>query len=236
MARDEVSFQLQLYRSTDSSLEENLLRLSTLPETVEELKAAVEDHYSIPRCLQTLSIGDREIKTGDDPADLRSGDVIKVTYLCDVPMKQIKQLTECVQKVKELARSTSKLDNDLIEECNEFLFGIRDKILYPWLSDTATASRMCLEQLGGVDAVLSLLELLQTNFPWAERSREGQNLEEMLLAFLQNFAETPKSQEPVVRRGGFKLMLTALMRVDVTSKLSPDTAEFFCKAVGCVSK
>lgn len=233
----EVYFELHLCRSTDSIPKEKVLRLPAFPETVNELKEAIEAQHNIPQCLQTLTIGDGDEVDDDNLASLVSGDTIKVAYLSEAPVKTLKQLTDCIKRVEECARSQKQIDKETMSECNKLLHATRDRTLVPWLSDRTTASRMHLVQLGAIDVIVSLLELLQTNIQSWARWDQLPNLEEMLLAWLQNFAETTESQEPVVRRGGFQLMLNALMRVDIT-RLGSDTAEFnmFRIAIGCVSK
>ena len=243
---------IELIRTSDSSFKEDVLEFPAPPNTVKDLKVTIEDRYSVPQCLQVLAIGDRYIRTDDDSlADLYvvNGDSIKVSYLYEAPVKALKQLTVCVKKMEERlvaqpkqARSGRPFDPEVMSlyfNCYRLLQVVTYRVLSPWLSDRTTAGQKCLVQVGAVDAVLSLLKFLQTNFPWAERAGESQKLEDTLLGFLWNLAETTDSQAPVLSRGGFQLMVTALMHVDVTQlSTDPDQTglDLFGHATGCVSK
>ena len=242
--------RIELIRSSDNTTKEDVLKFSAPPSTVKDLKVTIQDRYNIPQCLQTLTIGDRYIRSDDDRLSnlyVVSGDSIKVSYLYEAPVQALKLLTECVKQMEERlvaqpeqARSKSSLDHQVMSlyyNCYRLLEVITYEVLSPWLSDETTASRKCLVQVGAVDAVLSLLKFLQTNFPWTERVSESQKLEDTLLGFLWNLAETTDSQAPVVSRGGFQLMVAALMHVNIT-KLNTDPAglALFGQAVGCVSK
>ena len=55
-----------LYRTADNVVKEDVLKFSSPPNTVEDLKNAVETQYDIPRCLQTIEIGDQCIRSDDD--------------------------------------------------------------------------------------------------------------------------------------------------------------------------
>ena len=114
------------------------------------------------------------------------------------------------------------------------LYTITYRLFLPWLSDQTTANQKCFVQVGALDAVLSLLSYLQANYPWNERVRQLQSLEEQILSFLWNMAETTESQEPVISRGGIQLILRALKCVDVSDFVKYHN--LFEHAVGCMSK
>ena len=145
--------------------------------------------------------------------------------------------------------SLMSLDKELTCSCLEWNFGtelnqghqqfmtlsnfIMQRSLSSWFSDQAKANRMCLLQVGAIDVAVSLLHYLQANFFWEEQPIEMQELVMSLLSFLWNLAVSTESQELVISRGGFELMVTALKSTDVENE---EHHSLLAKAAGCVSK
>ena len=239
-----MAFELfvTLYRSSDNTTEEKVVTFSSPPETVGDLKVAVESQHNVPRCLQTIEIGDRYIKTDDDRLSdhyVTAGDRFKVTYLYESNVKFARNFTECVMKMKEqlielLPKRARSVPYHPYNTLCTMLSSISYGYFSPWLSDQTAANRKCFVQVGALDAVLSLQSYLQANYPWNERVKKLQALEERILSFLWNMAETTESQEPVISRGGIQLILRALKCVDVSDFVKYQN--LFKYAAGCISK
>ena len=225
-----------LCRSSDNTTAEKVVTFSSPPETVRDLKIAVESQHNVPQCLQTIEIGDRYIKTDDDRLSdhyVTAGDSFKVTYLHESDVNFAKTLTELATQMEEqlikenLKQMTSRkaIPYEPHNTLSSMLSLTSYRLFLPWFSDQTTANRECFVQVGALDAVLSLLSYIQENDPLKKRFSQLLMLEKHLLAVLWNMAETTESQEPVISRGGFQLMLRAL-KSDV----------LFENAAGCISK
>ena len=266
MATQQFQLLVTLYRTADGAVKEDILQFSSPPNTVEDLKNAVEAQYDIPRCLQTIEIGDRCIRSDDDRLSdhyVFTGDSIRVTYLYEAHVKHARQFTEHLRRLEQHLASwkaskktqtndtttaavsleassppSENSDDTFTNEISSALDALEFfaySVLTGWFTSRTKANRKCLTQVGATDAVVSLLRYLQVNFPRSERSQMELNiLEETCLTYLWNLAESIESQEPVVSRGGFELMVTALRCVDVTH-LEEDM-ELLANAAGCISK
>ena len=234
-----------LCRSSDNTTKEKVVTFSSSPETVRDLKIAVESQHNVPQCLQTIEIGDRCIKTDDDRLSdyyVTAGDSFKVTYLHESDINFAKTYME---KAIELKEQLIKLQPSLLPEgahpilnddtrYNFMLSSTSYDFLNPWLSDQTTANRKCFVQVGALDAVLSLLSYLQENYPLNKRGLKLRELEVKIISLLWDMAETTESQEPMISRGGIELILRALKSVDVSEFVK--YSELFESAVGCISK
>ena len=245
-----MAFELSaiLCRSSDNATAEKVVTFSSPPETVGDLKIAVESQHNVPQCLQTIEIGDRYIKTDDDRLSdhyVTAGDSFKVTYLHESNVYFAKTLAKYATQMKEqlikenLKQITSSkgvrsIPYEPHNTLSSMLSLTSYQLFLPWLSDQTTANRKCFVQVGALDAVLSLLSYIQENDPLKKRFSQLLMLEKNLLAVLWNMAETTESQEPVISRGGIQLMLRALKSVDVSDfHLHHDLFE---NAAGCISK
>ena len=234
-----MAFELSaiLCRSSDDTTKEKVVTFSSPPETVGDLKIAVENQHNVPQCLQTIEIGDRCIKTDDDRLSdhyVTAGDSFKVTYLHESDVNFAKTLTklatqmkEQLMKEKQIAsrKGVQSIPYEPHNTLSSMLSLTSYRLFLPWRYDQTTANRECFVQVGALDAILSLLSSIQENDPLKKRFLQLLMLEKYILAVLWNMAETTESQEPVISRGGFQLMLRAL-KSDV----------LFETAAGCISK
>ena len=104
MTTQQFQLLVTLYRTEDGAVKEDILQFSSPPNTVEDLKNAVETRYDIPRCLQTIEIGDRCIRSDDDRLSdhyVSTGDSIRVTYLYEAYVKHARQLTERLRRLEQ---------------------------------------------------------------------------------------------------------------------------------------
>lgn len=250
MAASDFELFVTLHRTSDNITEDDhTIKFASAPETVKDLKVAIENEFSIPQCLQTLTISDRHIKSDEDKlSDLYvyNCDRVKVSYLHEVDASELKELTSLLRELKksltdrpsrvcnrdDIDEQVLKLYNRTMRMLDQSSYGL----LVPWLSDHTTSNRKYLVQIGAIEVVVSLLKYLQTNFKWSERAYESMELEETMLSFLWNFAETTESQEPVLSCGGFEVFLTSMTSVEIEDFDRLDYTEVFMKAIGCVSK
>ena len=193
-----------LYRTADNVVKEDVLKFSSPPNTVEDLKNAVETQYDIPRCLQTIEIGDQCIRSDDDRLSdhyVSTGDSIRVTYLYETYLQHVREYMEQLRRLEQHLMSLDKklacsnlewnFDRELNQGYHQFMT-LSDTIiqrgLSSWFSDMAKANRMCLLQVEAIDVAVLLLRYLQVNFPWGEQLIEMQELVLSLLLFLWNLA------------------------------------------------
>lgn len=199
--------------------------VSPTPVTISDLKTIVQSKFSIPKCLQKISLdsGPTFLSDSELISDLyfRSGDVFTVTCLARAEVKFIKHfdikllcpllinLGEFSDKIGGLSSYRSSEENDQTV-CKGFRT-IAYSYLLPWdQRSTVEANRQFLVQEDIIDNTLRLYcLLLQTSYN--NRDSFLQDLEISCLSLLWNFAETRQARMLVAQRGGFELMMKSLL-------------------------
>ena len=213
MATQRFQLLVTLYRTADGAVKEDILKFSSPPNTVGDLKIAVETQYDIPRCLQTIEIGDRCIRSDDDRLSdhyVFTGDSIKVIYLYEAYVNHARELKEHLQRLEQhlvlVPRKTfTWFDSELSCVMESLEFFSYEVLSAHVLDDSIYANCKCLAQVGTTDAVVSLLRYIQVNFPRSERSQmkaELNYLEYYCLTYFSSLAWSIETQEQVNRNTG----------------------------------
>lgn len=223
------------------------------PVTVLDVKSVIQSKFSIPKCLQKISLDSGNTYLLDsqliNELYIRSQDVLTITYLARAEVGAIKQfdlkclcpllikLGEFSMKNGSLHSYSSSNPNDQTV-CSGFL-KIAHSYLLPWSKDaTVEANRQFLVQEEIIDNTLRLYCLLRSS-PYNGRDHFLQDLEISCLTLLWNFAETREARLLVAQRGGFNLMMESLVCRPETfcEKLGVEYKyDLFEHSVGCISK
>lgn len=222
--------------------------VSPAPVTISDLKTIIQSKYSIPKCLQKISLdsGQTFLSNSELISDLyvRSSDIFTVTYLAKAEVSVIKdfgtkllrpflvQLTDFSEKY--LGLSSYRTNGVSEQAVRDGLHTIAYSHLLPWEQQpTVEANRQFLIQEEIIDNILQLYRLLSET-PYHERNSFLQDLEISCLSLLWNFAETREARVLVAQRGGFELMMQSL--VSHPGKTEYSMYDLFDHSVGCVSK
>ena len=228
--------------------------VSPTPVTISNLKTVIQSKFSIPKCLQKISLDSGLTFLSDYEliSDLyvRSSDVFTVTYLARAEVKFIKHfdthnLCPLLIKLGDFSDknggfSSYRSSGESVQAvCNGFRT-IAYSHLLPWEQrSTVEANRQFLVQEEIIDKTLRLYHLLSQT-PYSDRELFLQDLEISCLSLLWNFAETREARVLVAQRGGFELMMKSLVyRPEKSydkSGVEYNMYDLFDHSVGCVSK
>ena len=213
---------------------EKVLPFDTQPETLADVKQAIEDKLSIPACVQVLSVPGRYVKSDEDKlTDLyvENGGEIAVEYTSQGDCSGIKKVVSYLEKFH------SEIEGNITEESvdrdywrfNDCLSYLSYACLSPWRSARTTANAMYLDQLGAFSLLVRILKCSQDFTTSSGESAYKEIVFPQILSVFWNLAETTERQSLVLKHGGFELMLDALVR---ESEVNRNTLH----PIGCITK
>ena len=249
----QLELNLELKCSTDGSVTQKTVRFAPVPPTIAELKQRLENGFSVPKSCLTLCLPDGQALLDTEQIAnlyLRDGDTLHVTYFAVADVHPLRRAIErAIRPVLELLRANSALENakemqknpdstTFLTLCQNAIFEIAHKGVYPWDDFRSEANRRYLLQEGLLDVILEMYAILLP-LPWNERGHPLQNLEISCLTFLWNFSETNYVRQLVVDKGGFDMMLKSILHQtvdEVLAKSSESVFDIFDVVTGCLSK
>lgn len=174
----DVTFKLQLNCLARKSSEVQLLRLTSFPASVSDIKKAIEDEFSIPACVQTLSYHSIPLTHSGSIMGackhIRSGDMLTVDFSCEADVKKIDEIVDWVKEVTLVLRGVETVAS---EADSVILRGARNKYdvvlaleIFDWLDAKAYVNKIYFLESGGLDAVVALYKYVLDQ-QWEEMSR-----------------------------------------------------------------
>lgn len=233
-----LELRCEFCRTSTDTREEKRLVLSAWPATVHDIKLHVQTHFSIPKCLQTLSHNGHSLEDSLSVSDLyiRSHDYLSLSYLCEADVEDTLEVVNSVLLPIVEGFETGLLDeeaDDLFERCSTKLHDITFQKLLPWVDSRSEANCQLLIQEGGLRLIINILTHLLRE-PYSTRSDSKKQLETSIMAFFWNFSETRAARLAVIRSGGFALVLDSFLQSAQEQQYS--FFNVFDQAVGVISK
>ena len=203
--------------STNSKEEKRLVFPDSPPSIIGDIKAHVQSHFSIPKCLQKLSFNGQVLDDSISVSDhyIRSHDCLSLSYLCEADVDFILEFTQStlVLLAKHLTGSLPTLSNDMVDDflhvCSMKLHNLAFQKLSPWHSSRSEANRQLLFQENSLRLILNIYAQILKE-PYDDRSESTAKLEISILMFVWNFSETRAARMAVFKMGGFDLVLKSL--------------------------
>lgn len=221
-----VTFRVQLNCLARNSSETQLLRLSTFPASVDEIKKAIQKEFSIPSCVQTLSYHSIPLTGNENLLDafrhIRSHDMLTVDYSCEAEVKRIdevvnwvKAVMEALHREKTAPNGTGTSSDSLVQK------GARKKYdlvlaleIFDWMEAKAYINKIYFMDSGGLKAVIVLYKYLLEH-KWADMAQTQQFLEAFCSHTFANFGETLYLRRMLVEQDGLDMATRSLMRVQM---------------------
>ena len=232
--------------TSDGSAETHRLSLSPIPRRIEDIKEHIQLSFSIPKCLQKLTLNGHPLSDSQELTDLyiRSEDLLLVTYLATASVKPLttfiheylRPLIVLIESSPKVVKQPNAEVEGSIHLCEVGFHHTAYSFLLPWGSPEAEANRQFVIQEGGINHTLRLYSLLQ-KLPWSGRHQMLQRLEISCLSLLWNFAETAYARQMVVDKGGFEMIIKSLMYYSEEEFMKKYRMhDIFDGAIGCISK
>ena len=234
--------QFELCCTATGVEESKRVQFTSMPGNVGDIKAYIQDHFSIPKCLQSISLKGHTLHSANTLPDLyfRSEDCLSVSYLHEADVKGISgfiHLTLCPIARRLAANqplTVVELRTLLCSSSVSFSDMTHDKFL-PWDNALSRANRELFVQEGGLEHCLEINSQLLKK-PFHERSKEFQNLERHIISLLWNFCETYTDRSRVIRMGGLALAVKSLTHFSVDSLRTGQPVQYvFHQAAGFIA-
>ncbi len=218
----------------------------SLPRKAITVKEDIEDHFSIPRCVQTLYHNSSKILDTDDLRSLylRNGDTFQVSYPskgdCDLVTDVIVWLNELVSVF-----SSMHVTSEGHQSHYEFFGEIYPKFLqltsydraehrylrltlfYPWGNKTKYVNKLHFDSLGGVEILMKLYRhLIQMRRSNSNMDRRCY-LEAVCSQSIANYAETFPFRRCILEHGGLEFCIETFLvtQVGLNSLFTDDAIE-----------
>lgn len=219
-----VIFNVELLCTETNLTSHRTISFSDLPETVLNIKEKVQDQFSIPVCVQSLSYEANRLSddTNLKLASIRSGDKFVVKYSSEGDCKGINEIVYWFEVVKmhllvedpTISRPLSPNFEDVL------LLGIEEELiekmafeyLFPWLDAKKYANKLHFVHCGGLDVVMDVYEAILAH-SWETCLLKLKYVEYGILRILWNLSETFELRRLIIRHNdGLSLCIKSLLR------------------------
>ena len=226
---ESIIFKLQLNCSARKSSKIQTLRLSPFSPLVRDIKKAVEDEFSIPACVQTLTY---QLHTLPDEGNLlnickyiRTGDTLTVDYSCDADVKKINEIVGWMRKVSEAMEKEKLLSIRLkIKTEAAILEGAGNKYdlvlaeeMFDWMDAKTFVNKVYFKDCGGLADMMGLYEKMLAH-EWGEMSQTYRYLETFCCHAIAGFGETPYFRRMLIQHDVMRLAMQSMLRVKMEIK------------------
>lgn len=220
---DSLPFLLKflLHCQSTESREEVALTLASPPETVLDIKRALEAECGIPACTQKLKFESAVLRGTETITTLhvRSGDRLSVSYKARAECTAIKEAIEWMCTLSKL------LEEETLPYTNSQAFGLITtayqtcmmenlafKRFSPWVSPVVEVNKLYFLQEGGLEALLKLFALV-LQIPWSLSPPEFKYVEHVCMTVVSNLASSLELRKLIVSQGIILMCLQSLLRV-----------------------
>lgn len=223
--QDSITFELQLNCHARKSCAVETLQLYNLPSTALEIKQAIQNKFSIPICVQTLSYQDHILSDEECVPDLyrhmRNGDILTVDYSSEADIQKISEIMKWIQSVntvmltkKSLTTSAgARVVNLAVQPGRARRY---DEILalkiFDWLDDKSLVNKIYFYHCGGLNSLLKLYYTV-IEIEWSDMDDTYKYLEIFCTQVLANFAETIEYRRMLHAHAGLKMAVRSLLRM-----------------------
>ena len=219
------SFKITLKCTSTGTTEDQVLALTTPPQTILAVKEQIEASFNVPVCSQRLEYESFVMKDGDEIGSfhIRSGDTLTVTYKAKAMCDEIRLVVDWMRSLKSLMeRQTLHTDADDQQVYSTIMFGyqtgIMEDLAYekfsPWVSPVTQANQLYFLQIGGLEVLLDLYSLMLQQ-AWSEIAMENKYVEYACMIVIAQLASSLEYRKMIIRRGVLPMCLKSLLRVNL---------------------
>jgi len=242
MAEKPFYFRIELYSSSNDTIIRTEIPFETIPKNFKEVTSEIEAIYSIPACVQSLSLCysdySHKIKDTDEPTSLyiRSGDLIRISYPLQGECREVRYAknilfitVETITKLLNMAQHKEDccLGVKFVTKymmCNTIRadkLAISLSPFYPW-TDIAHVNKLFFVSLGGIDLLLRLYELVLDFRKKQIHLQEGDMFEVVCVHTLSSFTGSLDFGYRVANQDCLELLLDTFLWIPVNSEHATD--------------
>lgn len=225
-----ITFKLQLNCQSRNTRETKTLRLKSFAVSLQEIKKAVQEEFSIPACVQTISYQSLPLSSNGSVLDLckhvRNGDVLRVDYSCEADVKKIDEVVGWMKEVIIAVENEDVVSNGPHHHhhtrgaVNALIqVGVWEKYdsllaleIFDWMTAKAYVNKIYFQECGGLDASVHLYNCILER-EWDDMSQMHCYLEAFCSHGFANFGETVYLRRVLVEHGALGMAKRSLLRV-----------------------
>ena len=241
---EDITFKLQLNCIARKSSKIQTLRLNPFSPSVQDIKKAIENEFSIPTCVQTLRYQSMTLPDEGSLLDacgyIRMGDVLTVDYTCEADVKRMNEVIEWIRRVNAALEKETDLPYTMeieteavIDEgsINDYDFLAIE--IFEWMQPRGFVNKLHFQESGGLRDLVTLYERVIT-WEWGEMWQMYKYLEVFCSGALTNFGETLHFRRVLIQHGVMKMAMRSMLRVEleikgnsVVEKMDPDQSDAY---------
>lgn len=220
-----VVFHVDLFCTETSLTSNRAISFPDCPKTVLSIKEKVEDKFSIPVCVQSLSYETNPLSDDAtlEQSKIRAGDRFEVKYSSEGDCKGINEIVSWFGLVKMyLLAEDPSIAHPLSDSFEDVLMlGIEEELveklafdyLFPWLDARKYANKLHFVHCGGLNVVMEVYEAILARH-WKTCVLKLKYVEYGILRILWNLSETMELRRLILRHNnnGLSLCIKSLLR------------------------
>lgn len=230
----EMTVFVELYCEETNTCKTRSLALPPECHTFLDIKKAVENFFSIPVCVQTLSHQSNKMA---DSASLsssyvRSGDTFQVSYPIEGDCQKVREIVKWLEKLADSLSHVKRTTPDgcvyrlegtgyvkytelISGEYTEAATDLSLNLVFPWVDKTKYVNKLHLDSLGGVKLLLSVYECLVSARQSNVIMFRAHFLEMACALFVANFTQTFPLRRRILEYGGLDFCINSFLRSPV---------------------
>lgn len=220
---NKVTFYVTLYCSKTGLSSQKQVNFNSAPTLVGDIKRAVENQFSIPVCVQTLTY-DFQVHRDDSKLNFvgaRMDDTFHITYPSEGDCKEIMDIISWLGLIlaafgheqPTVSTGISVTFDDLLTNGIqlEMIEDLAFKYFFPWLDERKYVNKLHFVHNGGIDIAMEVYTAILEQ-PWEECIPKLKYIEHGILRVLWNLSETFPLRRLILRYGGLKMCIQSLLR------------------------
>ena len=222
LQEQDVTFKLQLNCIARKSHDTKALRFNSFPSSIHTIKKAIEDHFSIPTCVQKISyqgITIRDDSFIDTFKHVRSGDTLTVDYRCEADVREIYEVVDWIKKVtralieeKNMPQGSPIMHALILEGSRNRYHEILPTQIFDWLDAKAYVNKIHFMECGGLVAILDLYSCILEQ-EWKDMPPSYKFLESFCSLSLANFGETFYFRRVLLKNHVLEMAMRSVTRI-----------------------
>lgn len=223
-----TNFELQVELSPEKSeeVETQCVTFQNRPSSLEKIKERIEDCCSVPTCIQTITYQNSEVIDSSlaDLLYLKSGDKIRVSYLENGAIKEVKHVIKWLSQSIHLLEEFQNLDSLHCEELDgrfEATVGDKDAyeflsevLFHPWSDNRTFVNRIHFNFLGGPKLLIEFhkqLIICREKKITISRRVESSHFELLCCDSIASYAMNEKFSRLMIQSGGLETSISSFL-------------------------
>lgn len=223
-----ITFKLQLNCHARRTTEIKPLKMSCLPLTAFAIKKAIQEQFSIPTCLQTVSYQYHVLADDDHMPSLyhhmRNDDILTVDYMCEADLPAIKEILNWINSVNTVLlyqansrptlASTRAVHMAALPAMTHEYHKTMALNIFGWLDARTMVNKIYFKESENINRLLEMYKAVM-RLRWRRVPDAYSYLESFCVQVLAKFAEPVEFRRYLYHCNAFDLAIESFLRMRV---------------------